>query len=78
MVKELSNEDMRGIPLGCMSENESGPTLSYETSSTPCQLKYFEGIEQDNSLQQYHIGRSGLRVLETWPTQQQLGVVKPY
>ena len=78
MAKEVSKGDMRRKPLGCMSENVRGPTLSYETSSTPCQLRCFRGIEQDNSLQQYHTGRSGLRALGTWPTQQQLGVVKPY
>ena len=78
MAEAVSNGGIIRSSLGCMSENVRGPTLSYETSSTPCQLRCFEGIEQDNSLQQYHTGRSGLRALGTWPTQQQLGVVKPY
>lgn len=78
MAKEVSNGDMRRTSLGWMSENVRGPTLSYETSSTPCQVRCFKRIEQDNSLQQYRTGRSGLRALGTLPTQQQWGVVKPY
>ena len=78
MAKEFSNGDMRRTSLGCMSENVRGPTPSYETGSTPCQLRCFKGIKQENSLQQYHTGRSGLGALDTWPTQQQSGVVMPY